>query len=132
MIAWILFGLPGQIAGCVFAAWLAWGVWKAVMRPRLTYISHSPIGDEDRLYAKALLTVKRQQLLPPWLVKEETWLIEPPHGAVREHDGEAVSFAYDGRRKGLATCLIGCLKVARARKQETDELLKDDPRKRPS
>lgn len=126
VVAWLLFGWPGQIALCVFAAWFAWGAWKAVMRPRLTYISHTALERKDSVYGKALLTVKRQQLLPPFLAKEETWLIDPPHECIREHDGEAVNCGGYGNRKALAACLIGCLKVARARQQETDELLKDE------
>lgn len=124
MIAWLLFGLPGQIAAFGFATWLLWGVWKATMRPRLVYVSHTKL-DKDRTFCKSLLTVRRQQLLPPFLVKEETWLIDPPHDCIRENDGEAVNAGCHGHRRALAGCLLGCLKVAEARQKETEELMAD-------
>lgn len=126
MIDWLLFGLPGQIALCVFAAWFGWGVWKAVMRPRLVYISHVELK-----HGKGkLLTVKRQQLLPPWLVKEETWLLAPyGKAATREGDGESVAdggYSHNSRQAGLARALHGVWEVAVARSAETDELLRDE------
>jgi len=112
------------VALAIFAAWFAWGLLRAIKNPRVKYVSHATLS--GNLRGKSLLTVRRQQLLPPWLIREETWLVDD-HGAIREGDGAqaltpdlSAVFVNGG---WLFLHLIGCLRVAEAREQETEEVL---------
>lgn len=68
MIPWLFTNWLSQLAALVAAVWLLNGLRKAVFKPRVTYVSHIPVPGDGYM-----LTVKRQQLLPPWLTVTETW-----------------------------------------------------------
>ena len=121
MTAWILsFGWNWALVPVV--AWFIHGVWKALYRPRvklLDYVqvpgtkSRNSYGDEVWEY---LVTLNRQQLLPPWRNLQETWLVRA-RDCVREGDGRCES-------DFLAATIRGALSVAIARAKETEELVK--------
>lgn len=125
IIAWLMVNI-GSIAVIVFNVWFARGLWVATQRPRIKYIEHSHV--KDRGY---LLTVDRQQLLPPWLlVSRETWLIpERGYGGintapVRESDGARAWDSLNSIESSLAQRLRGALEVAEAREAELAGLCK--------
>jgi hypothetical protein len=123
MLAWLLTSWPSQIAVVVFAVWFLRGLWVATQRPRLKYVSHSDV--EHRNW---LVTVERQQLLPPWTKVTETWLVTEEYDgatAVREGDGYRVAHR---DRVSLARELLGVVCVARARDKETERLTKEESR----
>lgn len=102
------------------AAWFLRGVYVAWTRPRIRLLTASKAGKEG-----VLLTVERQEMLPPWRRLSETWLI----GVRRDHWGDRTTVCYregDGRKAGedLAAHLNGALSVAEARERETEELSK--------
>jgi hypothetical protein len=118
MIAWLLTGPPGQIVALVFAGWFLNGLRKAVMKPRLTYASHQFVPHQGYF-----LTVKRQELLPPWRTLDETWFLDKPSpskkttACTRESDGWTLPNC------SLDTVLIHLLLVKLARDAETERLV---------
>jgi hypothetical protein len=119
MISWLLTNWLTQTLWVLAALWFVNGLRKAILKPRVTYVTHSKVEGHG-----SLLTVRRQQLLPPWLTVEETWLVGA-HGnwATRESDGRRLSSACsedDGH--GLLTKLEGLLTVQAARAKETETL----------
>lgn len=102
------------------AVWFTRGVYVAWVRPRIKLLSASKAGKEG-----TLLTVQRQEMLPPWRLMSETWLI----GSRRDHWGDRTTLCYregDGRvaSESLTAHLNGALAVAEARERETGELAK--------
>jgi hypothetical protein len=134
MIPWLLTSWPSQIAIVVFGVWFLNGLRKAMLNPRLRYVSHLRIGkattDAYGYYKDGLLlTVKRQQLLPPWAIVDETWSLEMEHGvysATRDGDGVNVR---GQERAMLAVELHGVFRVGELRKRETAELTKEESRR---
>lgn len=122
MIAWLMTNWMTQLATVVFAIWFARGVWKATMRPRLTYVSHQEVKGHGWF-----LTVRRQQLLPPFLRVEETW-----HLTSLDHYYSTTTRVSDGHvltdRTDLEKSLCRLVAIAKARDAETDELLKQEAR----
>lgn len=121
MIAWLMTNWMTQLATIAFATWFARGVWKATMRPRLTYVSHSKVEGHGWF-----LTVRRQHLLPPFMCVEETWHLHDLSGygtTARVSDGHELTDRTD-LRHSLANLVL----AARARDAETDELLKQEAR----
>ena len=118
MIAWVMTNWMTQLAAVVFACWLARGVVVALWRPRLTYSSHSRVEKKKGDF----LTVKRQQLLPPWLQVQEVWWVPDSRRefcCVRESDG------YHAPDKSeLELQLHGLMQMANTRSAETEELSK--------
>lgn len=129
MIAWLMTNWLTQIATVAFAIWFARGVWKATMRPRLTYVSHQEVKGHG-----TLLTVKRQELLPPWRMLEETWLLPGKsyydQTAIRESDGSKIWWdrVLTIGSSNLCHQLYGLHAIKLARDAETDELLKQEAR----
>ncbi len=115
MISWLLTNWITQILWLLAAIWFANGLRKAVMRPRVTYVTHSEIDGHG-----TLLTVKRQELLPPWRTLEEVWLLEgaPKRACTRELDGLELRY----KHSDLAERLFGLLTVQEARAKETETL----------
>jgi hypothetical protein len=127
VIAWLLSSWIGQLAAVVFAAWFLRGLWKATMRPRLTYISSS-FARKEHERREYLVSVKRQELLPPWRTLEETWLVViAPKGTAdwcaREGDGKFLP-----QNDKLSVRLRALVRLAKARESETEELLKAERR----
>jgi hypothetical protein len=122
VIAWLLSSWMGQLAFAVFAIWFARGVWKATMRPRLTYVSHSEVKGHGWF-----ITVRRQELIPPWRTIEETWLTDSLSVSnstlTRVGDGKVL---YDFGP--LSRSLLQLIVVARARDAETEQILKPEAR----
>lgn len=112
--------------------WFARGVWVAWTRPRLKYRLH------HKVKSGYLLSVTRQELMPPWRALEETYLVPPSQrisfeGCVsREADGWVVpreirNKGYSSEawhQSGYELRLRACLAVALARDEETEELAK--------
>ena len=124
MIGWLLTNWASQIALVVFAAWFLNGLRKAILRPRIAYVMHSDVKGET------LLTVRRQERLPPWRLLEETWLLLPDgrHHCIREGDGKQIQgYNPGGFDSELAYQLHGLASVKRVRDQETAEVLKERP-----
>jgi hypothetical protein len=102
------------------AAWFARGVYIAWTRPWLKCVSVSKLKGD-----RALVTVMRQERLPPWRRIEETWYVgtrqdmwgDRTARAHREGDGVAASTE-------LSAAISGIVLVAIAREQETEELAK--------
>jgi hypothetical protein len=110
MITWIVAN-GMQIGGVVFAVWFLNGLRKAIFKPRITYVSHVVIGNKGYF-----LTVKRQQLLPPWLLVEETWHLDdlgPFPVATRTSDGAC------GGKEFLRDRLVSTMKM-RLLKEQAD------------
>jgi hypothetical protein len=104
------------------AIWLLRGLWVATQRPRVWYLHHSKAGRLGRL-----VTVRRQQLLPPWLQVTETWFV-PNDGTFmkREGDGKAAMTRVYGHdyESELGSLIRGALTVGEARAAELEELAK--------
>ncbi len=89
--------LLAKIAFGIFAVWFVRGVLVALYRPRIEKVRWVLIEDEKEegkeTKSFAFLTVRRQQLLPPWLRVEEVWFVPCKWDAdpVREHDGWRLS-----------------------------------------
>jgi hypothetical protein len=130
VIAWLMTNWVTQLVWVVFAAWFARGVWKATMRPRLTYVEHSEVTKGERA---TILTVKRIQRLPPWRTLKETWVLIGKFGyydcAIRESDGLRVSTNNDVWG-GVVQQLYGMREVLRVREAETEQL--SAPERRPN
>jgi hypothetical protein len=114
------------VGAAIFAIWFLRGVWVATARPRLQVVTHHKLASGGRL-----LTVRRQQLLPPWLVKEETWMLL--HNPCGGYDftatrGDGVVVQWDRHLSALPWSLCRSLHaacdVAEARAAETEELSK--------
>jgi hypothetical protein len=134
VIGWLLTSWPGQIAIVLFAAWFLRGLWKATMRPRVKLVSWSRLDRGKYSKSEYLVTVVRNELLPPWRTLEEAWLVGETHRgpcATRESDGRKIEQGITFPSP-LALNLKGLCEVAEAREQETADLIADDPRKRPS
>jgi hypothetical protein len=88
MLTWLLTnGIT--VSAIAFAIWFLNGLRKAVFKPRVVYVSHQDIPGEG-----TLMTVKRQQLIPPWSQIEETWLLSRgllDDTATRAPDGAQLS-----------------------------------------
>lgn len=127
MIAWLLLtNWASQIAWVIFGAWFLNGLRKAIMRPRVTYVAHVAVNDHG-----TLVTVRRQELIPPWRTLDEVWLLGVYGGgksAIRESDGKCLM---DGDRDDigspLARRLHALVRVQKARAKETENVLKDEP-----
>ncbi len=115
MIAWLITSWPAQVAYAALAAWFLNGLRKAVWRPRLTLVSMSSLGGQ-----RWLMTVRRQQLLPPWGVVDETWLLTGSDAAYCEQTGRTAGLYDMGGT--LLQRLVALRKVASAREEETEEL----------
>lgn len=111
------------------AIWFLNGLRKALVNPRLQVHTMTKAG---KFY---FLDVTRQQLLPPWQQKRETWLLHdhPEYGggeqhgqATREGDGRTVPYVASASilSSMLGEALFGALRVAKARDAETEELSK--------
>ena len=143
MTGWILsFGWNWALVPV--AIWFARGIWVAYLRPELKYLSHTSftkkvdfISDEERennarypsLYPKrpggydvsfSLITIKRQELLPPWRLLDETWLLSvAPTGATIAYlEGDGWQHYAIGKK------LSGMMLVVQARAQELEDLSK--------
>ena len=123
MISWLLTNWLTQILWLLAGLWFANGLRKAIMRPRVTYVTHSKVDGHG-----VLLTVRRQQLLPPWLTVEETWLLSVGgHFCTRERDGRTIQnskWSMDDSGHGLAPRLFGLLEVQEVRAKELETLSK--------
>jgi hypothetical protein len=105
-----------------FLVWFVRGVCVAYLRPRLKYRLHS------KTKSGYLLSVTRQELLPPWRALDETYLVPEIETISREGDGWVPPrdtyhpndprfwSAYEKR-------IRGCLAAAIARDEETDDLV---------
>lgn len=91
MTAWLLTNPISYLCYLAAFLWFANGLRKAVFKPRVTYVSHQEVSGGGYL-----LTVKRQQLLPPWLAVQETWLLTSLSRALgrafRESDGKVLEY----------------------------------------
>jgi hypothetical protein len=119
MISWLLTNWLTQILCVLAALWFANGLRKAIMRPRVTHVTHSEVEGHG-----TLLTVKRQELLPPWRTLDETWLLVGRYSATREKDGKSLDgdpFTLTGGSH-LQQNLHGLLAVQEARAKETETL----------
>jgi hypothetical protein len=103
------------------AIWFLNGLRKAFLNPRIKVLTFTKVPDGY------LVNLNRQQLLPPWLMRQETWLVDRYRpSATREGDGRYED-GYENRfpaPSGLACNIAGALRVAIAREQETEELSK--------
>lgn len=98
--------------------WFLNGARKALLKPRVRYLSHSDVSSRG-----SLVTVERQELLPPWRTLIETYLVRSGHYPVRESDGH-ICCNFDGDTDSLGRRLEGILQVAKFRQIETEELSK--------
>lgn len=120
MIAGLLTSWPTQAAIVAFAAWFARGVWCACMRPRLQYVTHTRIGKTSDVFVEVL----RQQRLPPFQQKRETWFVcDAGDFAYREGDGYRV--ARSDEFNGLWLRLDGLRRLAFLRDAELDSYVKE-------
>jgi hypothetical protein len=101
-----------MVAAAVAAVWFLRGLWVATQRPRLSYRSH------ELTTAGVFITVDRQQLLPPWLNRRETWLLIGD-SAYRENEARTEG-KYD-QESGIYDGLCAIRETIKAR----EELLKE-------
>ena len=94
MTGW-LFGLGWNWLLFPALAWVLRGAWRAWQRPHLTYRSHAVIPTHG-----TLLTVARQERLPLWRTREETWLLSGS-SAARESDGVLAKEALQRQLRAL-------------------------------
>lgn len=90
MTFWLL-----RIALTAFALWFLRGLWVATQRPRLAYRSHETLAKK-----RMFITVDRQELLPPWRLLRETWLVSlhtTSDFPTREGDGRVERREHYGR-----------------------------------
>lgn len=105
------------------AIWFANGLRKALLNPRIKYVSHTPAAKHGKL-----VTLRRQELLPPWRLLDETWLVDEDR-AIRDGDGQTVfpPGRYDAftlPSEMLFLKMRGQLRMIAARDAETEELSK--------
>lgn len=125
MTVWaIKFGLNWLLLP--LAVWFARGLWVATQRPLLKLVSVSKVSDTAKL-----VTVKRQQLAPPWMLLDEVYLLrqkirDPRYKYLEEYLEPAAFRESDGSKadKDLTLCLVGLCAVQEAREAETEELSK--------
>jgi hypothetical protein len=121
MISWLLTNWITQSLWLLAAIWFANGLRKAVMRPRVTYVTHSNLQGHG-----TLLTVKRQELLPPWRTLDETWLLVSSRDnktATRESDGKSLEDGWlDTIGSPLTRRFHALVAVHEARAKETETL----------
>lgn len=125
MIPYLLASWFGQLAMALFGLWFLNGLRKAIWKPRVTYVSHRAVPK-----AGTLLTVKRQQLMPPWMLVEETWLLDRGihyNHATRESDGRSISDNSNGSiwDYTLVDSLSGVL-VMRLAREAADKVIVAD------
>ena len=87
IIWWFLTNYATQILYLAGGIFVANGLRKALLKPRVTYVGHVKV-DKDTY----LLEVMRQELMPPWRTLKERWRVKPSHSldkwsADRELDG---------------------------------------------
>jgi hypothetical protein len=118
MTAWLLsFGWNWLLVPV--AAWFLNGLRKALFVPRVRLLQHTKSGPGF------LVTLRRQQLLPPWQNLTETWyVLEAKKDCVREGDGRHENGDNANWDSNLALRICCALRVAKARETETEELLK--------
>lgn len=97
--------------------WLLNGLRKALLHPWIRFLDFSETS------LGVLVTVVRQEHLPPWRQLTETYLLPPEKDAfvTREVDGYVCS--YEGKHSALGRRLRAAFRVAKARKMETDGLV---------
>ncbi len=117
MTSWIFSFGWNWLLGPV-AIWFLNGLRKAVLKPRVRYLSHSIVGSD------ALVTIERQELLPPWRTLVESYLVRPGHHPCRESDGHTCKSIMDNDTTGLGERIEAVLMVAKVRTKETEELSK--------
>jgi hypothetical protein len=100
------------------AIWFARGVYNALTRPRIQFLTYTHVSGHGWL-----CTVRRQELLPPWRLLTESYLV-PSNGrpVSRESDGHSCS-SY-GSDDELGSRIKLALNAALARASETEELSK--------
>jgi hypothetical protein len=115
VIGWLVFGWPGQVALVVFTAWFLNGLRKVFFKPRLVYVEH------QRVTEGSIVSVRRQELWPPWRVLDERWLVNSSQGSSRLGDGAFVSTRHD-----LCRALVALIIAHDAEQELTERLGHED------
>lgn|SRR5512138_3967207 len=119
MLTWLLSNNLTQLLYLAAAIYVANGLRKSLLKPRVRYLEHTDVEGHG-----TLVKIKRQELLPPWRTLEETWLVFPyaEKACVREGDGYvALEFCSSYTEDGLSRRIKGCLGAARVRAKATAE-----------
>lgn len=109
------------IGAVALLAWLANGLRKALFKPWLQYVSHNAVPSKNGWF----LTLKRQQLLPPWACVDEVWWV--PQN-IKTHYARRVLDGQEAWSESLESRLAALINIAECRKAETEELLKEEKR----
>jgi hypothetical protein len=124
MIIWWFFTNYGmQLLYLGGGLWLLNGLRKAVFKPRLQYVSHQAIKGDGHM-----VTLKRQQLLPPWMTVEETWHVPyiGPVTDITRQDGKALNYMNTiGTAETLRAGIVGLLKMRLLKEKSDKQAIKD-------
>jgi hypothetical protein len=127
MTSWV-----GECLAAIGAFWFSYGLYCALLERRVAYVDHTELSA-----GRALVTINRQRLLPPWRNQIESWLVYPDGKAARR-ESDGLTLEAEQRRSGargyhewspeLLQRIHAVLTVARARKEETEKLSRVEQR----
>lgn len=108
--------------------WFALGLRRALRNPRIQYVDHSEVGNNH------LITIRRQEWLPPWRNLTETWHVinySYHYDTILTREGDGLIYSNASVLDfGLFHRIRGALRVGIARRKETEGMLREEPRAR--
>lgn len=124
VVAWVVMLTPSlwKFAAAAAGLWFGRGIYIAYTRPRLRLIDARKVTEHE-----VVLMVKRQELLPPWRLLEETWATYDAEGpmsirvAIRE-DGWLQQGGDQYHATGLGKQLCNLSRISRTKQADLEKL----------